>query len=204
MTPELRPCVDADGNEYPVRQIGNRLWCCKNLHSLKFSNSESIPLISSAEEWENAGSKRLPACCWYNSDSEGMFRFGLLYNWFAVCDPRGLAPLGWRVAGLNDWNDLTQSQGGWNIAGRKLKIRTGWNFPGTGNNVSGFGAIPGGGRGSRGSFLDLGDYGNWWCSEESGKSEACFFYMTFVDSTVKIQKDGFKSSGLSVRCVRDL
>ena len=204
MTSELRPCLDTEGNDYPVRQIGNRLWCCKNLVTMKFRSGEIIPLIESAEEWEDAGSMGLPACCCYNSESAGVSRFGLLYNWFAVNDSRGLAPLGWRVAGLDDWSDLAESQGGWNIAGRKLKVRSGWNYPGTGNNNSGFAALPGGGRGSLGSYMDQGDYGNWWCSEESGKVEACFFYMTFVDSTVKIQKTGFKSSGLSVRCVRDL
>jgi len=204
MNSEIRPCHDTEGNEYPVRQIGHRLWCCKNLFTMKFRNGEAVPLTEHAEDWENAGILGLPACCKYNSDSAGMSRFGLLYNWFAVNDPRGLAPLGWRIAGLSDWNDLAESQGGWNIAGRKLKVRSGWNYPGTGNNISGFGALPGGGRGSLGSYLDLGDYGNWWCREDSGEKEASFFYMTFVDSTVKVQKDGFKSSGLSVRCVRDL
>lgn len=200
----LRSVRDNEGNEYPVAKIGDTNWLTTNLQSTRFQNGDPIPVVSSNEEWERYGELGEPACCWYNNQSSGLGRYGMLYNWFTVEDPRGLGPIGWSVPKVADWTDLVQSQGGWNIAGRKLKSKSGWNHFGNGNNLSGFYAVPGGGRGALGQFLDRGDYGNWWCREEASKREAGFFYVTFVDSNVKIQTNGFKASGLSVRCVRML
>lgn len=197
-----RSVRDVEGNEYPVAELGGRLWITTNLQSTKFQNGDPIPMIQNDEEWEHHGEKGLPACCWYKNQSTGLVRYGLLYNWFAVQDPRGLGPIGWSIPGIREWTELITSLGGWNIAGRKLKSRSGWNHFGSGNNASGFGALPGGGRGALGSFLDMGDYGNWWCREEVSSREASFFYVTFLDSSVKIQNDGFKASGLSIRCMR--
>ncbi|MFZ9504772.1 MAG: fibrobacter succinogenes major paralogous domain-containing protein [Cyclobacteriaceae bacterium] len=198
-----RSVRDVEGNEYPVTELGGKLWITANLQSTKFQNGDTIPMVNNDEEWEYHGEKGLPACCWYKNQSTGIARYGLLYNWFAVHDPRGLGPIGWRIPEISDWTELVSSLGGWNIAGRKLKSRSGWNNFGSGNNATGFNALPGGGRGALGSFLDMGDYGNWWCREEASEREASFFYVTFLDSSVKIQKDGFKASGLSIRCMRN-
>lgn len=200
----IRIIRDIDGNEYGTTRIGSRLWISTNLITSRFRNGESIPVIDQNEDWEKAGELGLPACCWYNNQSTGMSRFGLLYNWFAVNDPRGLAPEGWSIPEVADWNDLIQSQGGWNISGRKIKSKSAWSHLGNGNNSSGFSALPAGGRGALGSYLDQGDYANWWCRESASDREANFFSITFVDSAVKLQSDGFKASGLSVRCVRGL
>ena len=193
---------DIDGNEYGTVKIGDRIWMSMNLLTTRFQTGDPIPVAEQNEEWEKLGERGLPACCWYNNQTQGMVRFGLLYNWFAVQDPRGLAPVGWSIPNDKDIKDLINTQGGINTAGRKLKSKTGWSHFGSGNNSSGFSGHPAGGRGALGSFLDLGDYANWWLRESSNERDACFFSLTFVDSTVRIQNDGFKASGLSVRCVR--
>lgn len=193
---------DIQGNDYLTVPIGSRIWMSSNLRTTRFQTGDSIPVIESNEEWEQYGERGLPACCWYNNQPEGMARYGMLYNWFAVHDSRGLAPAGWNIPSSGDLSDLIQSQGGYFIAGRKLKSKSGWSHFGSGNNSSGFSAQPTGGRGAVGSFLDLGDYANWWLRESSSDREAFFFSLTFVDSNTHIQKDGFKASGLAVRCVR--
>ena len=47
--------------------------------------------------------------------------YGKLYNWYAVNDPRGLAPAGWHVASDAEWTELTNCLGGESEAGGKMK-----------------------------------------------------------------------------------
>jgi uncharacterized protein (TIGR02145 family) len=58
--------------------------------------------------------------------------------------------------------------GGQEIAGRKLKSKSGWGFfngsNGNGASIGGFSAYPGGSRKSDGSFSEL-DYIYWWSSD---------------------------------------
>ena len=56
--------------------------------------------------------------------------------------------------------------------------------------------------GNNGAFLDVGEYGNWWTSDEQDATKAISIYMYFenddVESSAKI-----KERGISVRCIRD-
>lgn len=184
-----------------VVTVNGRIWLAGNLSAGAFRNGDPIPLISSNEEWELYGKNALPASCWYRNDPVLGDGFGRLYNWFAVNDHRGLAPQGFKIPALADWNELIAGQGGDYIAGLRLKAAAGWNFHGAGNNASGFAALPGGGRGALGSFLDLGDYGNWWCADSASDTGAGFVFLSFINNRVTVRPDGFKASGLSVRCV---
>ena len=92
--------------------------------------------------------------------------YGLLYNWYAVSDARGIAPVGWHVATDADFVTLIAygGTGYWNIGG-KLK-ETGinhWNTPNTGaTNEFGFTLLPAGYRQLKyndGGFYDLGSAG---------------------------------------------
>lgn len=196
--------LDNSGNHCNSIVIGNNIWVACNLSTGHFRNGDPIPLVESDEEWEALGADHQPASCFYRNEPSLAETFGRLYNWYAVFDPRGLAPMDWRIPSIDDWNGLIGAVGGGHIAGRRLKDRQGWSNSGNGNNESGFNARPGGGRGAFGSFLDLGDYGNWWTSVSSGLEEAAFLYLTFIDSAALIRSDGFKSSGLSVRCVKSM
>jgi hypothetical protein len=44
-----------------------------------------------------------------------------LYNWYAISDPRGLAPEGWHIPVDSEWIELTNYLGGKLVAGPKLK-----------------------------------------------------------------------------------
>ena len=188
--------------QYKDCLVGGLRWSTSNLNADSFRNGDKIKIVENAEEWEELGRKQEPACCWYRNDILFGATYGRLYNWFAISDARGLAPVGWRIPTLADWEKMIVELGGYPLAGRRMKSKSGWNMMGNGNNQSGFSAMPGGGRGVFGSFLDLGDYGNWWAANEASPSDACFVYLTFIDSSIMIRKDGFKSSGFSVRCVQ--
>lgn len=184
-----------------VIPINNQFWDASNLDTELFRNGDPVPLITSHDEWELYGKNALPASCWYRNDPALGARFGKLYNWFAVTDPRGLAPDGFRISTSSDWHELIIGQGGFHLAGLRLKSDRDWNFQGGGNNSSGFSAIPGGGRGALGSFLDLGDYANWWQADPGDSGTAGFVFMSFINCQVTVRTDGFRASGLSVRCL---
>ena len=47
--------------------------------------------------------------------------YGKLYNWYAVNDPIGLAPIGWHIPTDLEWATLSTKLGGVSIAGGKMK-----------------------------------------------------------------------------------
>lgn len=91
------------GGEYlkpfsaPSVKIGNQTWMSQNLTVTKFRNGDPIPEAITKDEWEKAGDNSQPAFCYYNNDPSTAKIHGVLYNWYAVNDTRGLAPEGWRV-----------------------------------------------------------------------------------------------------------
>ncbi|MCU9931021.1 fibrobacter succinogenes major paralogous domain-containing protein, partial [Escherichia coli] len=58
------------------------------------------------------------AWCWYDNDPGLGIK---LYNWYAVNDPRGLAPIGWWIPTQYEWNQLSTYLGGDSVSGGKLK-----------------------------------------------------------------------------------
>ena len=83
--------------------------------------------------------------------------YGFLYNYYAIVDPRNIAPEGWRVPTADDFNTLITNAGGNVVGGEHLKMdgTTYWNVD-TGDNSTGFGAVGSGMRsGADGSFM-------WW------------------------------------------
>ena len=140
-----------------------------------------------------------------NNDSQYENPYGKLYNWYAVNDPRNMCPLGWHVPTDAEYTLLTAYLGGESVAGGKMKS-TGtqyWQSPNTGaTNESGFSGLPGGSRNNDGSFSVIGDFGAWWSSTESYPSAAWYRGLGYI-SVDADSFSGFKTYGLSVRCLRD-
>jgi hypothetical protein len=87
--------------------IGNQVWMKQNLNVDEFRNGDPIPEAKSAEEWRNAYEYNQPAWCYYNNDPSNGSKYGKIYNYYAVSDTRGLAPKGWRIPRLEEWEELT-------------------------------------------------------------------------------------------------
>ena len=182
--------------------IGTQVWMTKNLEVSTFRNGDPIPEAKTAEEWKKAGINKQPAWCYYKNDPANGAKYGKLYNWHAVNDPRGLAPKGWHVPSDADWQQLTDYLGGWE-AGGKMKSTTGWTAPNIdASNRSGFSGLPGGVRDDDGTFSDVGNYGSWWSSTEFSTGTAWNRYLYYKDGD---EGAGYysKASGFSVRCIRD-
>ncbi|MFN5318754.1 MAG: fibrobacter succinogenes major paralogous domain-containing protein [Bacteroidia bacterium] len=182
--------------------IGTQVWMTKNLDVTIFRNGDPISQAKTNEEWEKAWKNEQPAWCYYDNDPKNGEKYGKLYNWYAVNDPRGLAPVGYHIPSDAEWGKLVDYLGGEEKAGAKMKSKTGWNEDGNGTNSSGFSGLPGGYRGYNGAFLNVGLYGNWWSSSEVITKFARYRSLIYGNGPV-YRLDGNKGGGFSVRCLRD-
>jgi uncharacterized protein (TIGR02145 family) len=87
-------------------KIGEQVWMSANLNTSKFQNGDPIFEAKTKEQWANAAKNKKAAWCYYKNSTENGTVYGKLYNWYAVNDPRGLAPKGWHVPTKKDWNEL--------------------------------------------------------------------------------------------------
>ena len=186
----------------PAIVIGTQQWMRENLDVLTYRNGDIIPQVTDPTAW---AALTTGAWCYYNNDVANGAIYGKLYNWYAVNDPRGLAPTGWHVPTDDEWTTLSTTLGGDAVAGGKMKVAgtTRWTTPNTGaTNESGFAGLPGGLRFYYGTFFNVGNYGYWWSSTESSTTSARNRLLTY--SLGGITRDFYdKESGFSVRCLRD-
>ena len=183
-------------------RIGKQVWSSENLNTAEFSNGDKISEAKTNEEWQTMGEQGKSAWCYYDNDPANGIKYGKLYNWYAVADPRGLCPAGWHVPSDGEWTQLSNTLGGDNNAGSKMKSASGWDQGGNGTNSSGFSGLPGGYRYSNGTYDFIGFYGYWWSSTQSSTSYAWIRNLDYYPGDVS--RDGYdKRDGFSVRCVRD-
>ncbi len=183
--------------------IGNQEWLKRNLDVASFRNGDPIPEVKTDEEWKRAGENKQPAWCYYNNDPTNGPIYGKLYNWYAVNDPRGLAPIGWHIPSDEEWTALIEHLDGDLTAGLSMKSISGWNENGNGNNKSGFAGQPGGDRSPDGGFGYLGRGGSWWSTSESAADLAWGRELLNIVNKVFREKEGLeKSIGFSVRCIK--
>ena len=123
-----------DSVVYKEVPIGKQVWMTKNLDVAKFRNGDPIPEAKTDEEWVKAGENEQPAWCNYDNNPANGSKYGKLYNWYAVNDPRGLEPQGWHIPSNDEWTVLTDYLGGELNAGAKMKSKTGWAEDGNGTN----------------------------------------------------------------------
>ena len=184
-------------------KIGSQIWMSRNLNVEKFLNGELIREVKTNEDWFKARQQKQPAWCYYKNDKAFGDRFGKLYNWYAVNDPRGLAPKGWHIPSIIEWEALINTLGK-NTAGIKIKTdnTNRSRYGHLGNNESVFSALLSGGRDEDDDFgrIDVDAY--WWSSEKNTDYSATFFWTT--ESSTEIYNNSYDiGMGLSVRCIKD-
>lgn len=189
-------------------QIGTQIWMTKNLSVSRYRNGDLIPQVSNPTQWANLTTG---AWCYYANNSANGLVYGKLYNWYAVNDARGIAPLGWHVPSDAEWTTLVSYLGFADVAGGKLKaigtLQAGtgvWFNPNASStNSSGFTALPGGyvADNGSGSFL-LSKYGYWWSKTEFGSLRAIARILNYTNGSVT-NLEYFKDYGFSVRCIKD-
>jgi uncharacterized protein (TIGR02145 family) len=177
-------------------KIGERTWMSENLNTDHYRNGDAIPEVEDPAQW---GNLKTGAWCYNDNKPENGKKYGKLYNWYAVNDPRGLAPEGWHVPTQAEFKTLGAAV---NNNGNALKAIGQGSGDGAGTNTSDFSALLAGNRGSDGYFGYLGYYTGFWSSTEGSTGVAyfliltngvCYVYLNFYD----------KADGFSVRCVKD-
>lgn len=182
---------DFEGNDYKTVTIGNQVWISENLNTTHYRNGDLIPEVKTSTEWEEYYKKGKGAWCYYNNDLSNGQKYGKLYNWYAVNDPRGLAPSGMHIPTRKEWQTLITNLGGESSAFSKLK------------SSLGFSALAGGHRYFKDcSFNSVGVIGFWWSSTKEDTWSAWYQAVHFGYSQVGSDNGGM-NTGMSVRCVVD-
>mgnify|MGYP006267448617 CR=1 FL=1 len=188
--------------------IGGKVWMTKNLDVSYFRNGDPIPQVTTAEEWVRAGKDKRPAWCYYNNDSKNGNTYGKLYNMYAVNDPRGLAPYGWKIPTKLDFYELMGSLGSdAEETAKRLKTTNGWSMNGTGTNSSGFYAVPSGIRSTDGTFMRQGGYmalhgASVELKESDGTAKEVHTSIG-IDTEYNVYGATSAVYGLSVRCIKE-
>jgi len=168
-----------DGKTYKTVKIGSQTWMAENLN------------------YDANGSK-----CYKNEESNCQ-KYGRLYDWNTAMTS---CPSGWHLPSSSEWEVLVEIADGYNVAGKKLKAKSGWNWndggvSGNGTDEFGFSALPGGGYYKEWArFIDVGNHGYWWRATKD-PNNLYNFRMDKDGSTRTYYQSG--SNLYSVRCLQD-
>jgi uncharacterized protein (TIGR02145 family) len=185
-------------------KIGDQIWMQENLNVAAFRNGANLLEAKNQEDWLDANKKKKAAWCYYNFDVTNE-KFGKLYNWYAINDPRGLAPDNWKIPSDQDWDQLDKyiviGCPNSSDRGNKLKSKEGWNKEGNGTDDFCFNALPGGFCTSDGQFDYIGDCANWWSASEYNNKESWKAGLINLNGAF-VRMASNKKCGYSVRCLK--
>jgi uncharacterized protein (TIGR02145 family) len=195
---------------FPKVTIGNQVWSSTNLDVTTYRDGSPIPQVTDPTEWANLTTG---AWCYMNNDPNNNQPYGKLYNWYAIHDSRGLAPVGYHVATEADFLTLIGATGGDSQSGWTLKEvgSTHWNqnYQNGSTNSTGFTAVGGGLRnGGDGSFIQFNRLSVFHLSDTFTDSNGIYYPHYRViradDGAVFMDWMGLvPTNGFSVRFVKD-
>jgi uncharacterized protein (TIGR02145 family) len=174
--------------------IGDQKWSLQNLNVDKYKNGDEIPLVSDPLIW---ASLTTGARCFNPLNDE------VYYNWYAVNDPRGLAPIGWWIPTQYEWQQLSNYLGGDIVSGGHLKEQgtNHWSIPNVdADNSSGFTALGSGYRDSSGVFQDNTITANFWTTSEFDINRANRVTLRYDNGNSDFFREQ-KNYGYSVRAI---
>jgi uncharacterized protein (TIGR02145 family) len=154
--------------------------------------------------------------CYRCKESE----YGKRYHWKSAMK---YCPKGWHLPSDAEWQVLVDFAGGKDVAGKKLKSKSGWEVcynndeqyecnpdDSNGTDEYGFSALPGGACFGDGGCRDVDNGGFWWSSTEgcAALNGDCGVLFRSMNASIdEYNKVGRGGEGMycdfSVRCVKD-
>jgi uncharacterized protein (TIGR02145 family) len=196
--------TDIDGNTYETVIIGEQVWMKENLRTTRYNNGDTIgttypDTLDISNEFE-------PKYQWaYKGDESNVEVYGRLYTWYVISDERKVCPTGWHVPTTTDWITLFDYLGGGKDAANKLKEAgtQHWKGPNSNaTNASGFTALPAGSRWLYGEFVQLGEFGHYWTSEQHEPGIAYRVLFRHDDNIDKQFGGSYSKNAWPIRCVK--
>ncbi len=210
--PELEygKVTDIDGNVYKTIKIGEQTWMAENLRTRRYQNGDPIAHETDLNNW-GYFQIQTGAYIQYENDPSKTDIHGLHYNWHAAVDDRNIAPIGWHVPTVEDWQQLIDFIDPFKTGnyGRELRETTTahWYRDGRLNyfssNSTGFTAIPNGkviGNFQPTGFRDRGFLAYYWTS--TGTRDGSRPVYLFLDR-ISIDNMQPNARGFSIRCIKD-
>ncbi len=188
--------------EYPTVQIGRECWLAKNLNA-----GTRIDLATTASD--NGVTQKY---C-QNNDTNNCAIYGGLYQWNEAMaystfqKAQGICPSGWHIPTNEEFAYLASYLGGASSTGSHLK-EIGTSHWTSGNsdadNTTGFSAF-GSGYGINPNFLGFGSQALFWSSTRADANTSNYWSLSSANANLSGGAQAqANSSGLAVRCVRDV
>jgi len=168
-----------------------------NLNVECYLNGDSVPEVKDKYEWENLNTG---AWCYYDNDKGNGDKTGKLYNWYALNDSRGLAPLGWHIPNGGEFQTLLKIINGNEKALKIFLQRTEF---GSGSNDIGHTNLFSGTRNYDGKFANPRFFIQYWTTSEISQSVAYSLLMSLNDYFFCGLVTNKKTFGFSVRCIKN-
>lgn len=166
-----------DGKVYKTVKIGDQIWMGENL---AFKTESGFMVYDNIKDYVKI--------------------HGYLYTWGAATKA---CPDGWRLPSMQDWWYLSNSLGGDDQAGGKLKETgtTSWKSPNTGaTNSSGFTALSSGRSGDK-AMGYIGSFTYFWSSEDDDDYNSWCRGLESSNEKLSLHQVE-KKNGYSVRCIK--
>ena len=199
-----------DGHKYKVVTIGNQTWMAENLNYAYLE-----PMY---------GNDSSSFC--YNNDPSYCKKYGRLYLWDAAKDTagrfnsngnivRGVCPLGWHLPTRDEWEELLLTTGGFSVAYRTLKSKTGWKDkkePNDNNGTDdfGFSVLPAGLFSNiydkKGVYEEEGEKAAFWFYTKRAIASPTPYFLFLKDDNVVyviVSSKTYQQLKVSVRCLKD-
>ncbi len=208
--------IDYDGNIYEIVTIGNQVWMAENLKVTHYADGTAIP--HRMYDWASLGDNNTDkAYCWVDYKTNSVY--GALYTWAAAMNGQnssssspsnvqGACPTGWHLPSDAEWTTLVNEVGSApaaKLAGNASLWKNGALESNANFGTTGFNALPAGLRNySNNYFIYETEAAIFWSATQQTSTEV-FVRQIYCQSGTVTRKYLFeyKSSGKSVRCVKD-
>ena len=220
---ELHKCGEKQTRYNPLTQLCDSRDSKVYRHAV-FTSPEVSMVFWMAENlnYEVAGRSRC-----FNDSTKYCDKYGQLYTWATavgksesecgyehVCNLpdktiQGVCPPGWHLPSKKEWEDLFESVGGLENAGKALKSKTEWlasqydGSDGNGDDTFLFTAYPAGKCNSSDVCYKLGEQAPFWTTEEDAANGSLYAGFYNHSDYGNVSDPAMKDDYLAVRCVQD-